>query len=44
MGNLRARDLLSFKLRSKQLSKFEIAALAIVIMYFAIMAWIFFNK
>jgi hypothetical protein len=43
MGHLRARDLLGFKLHSKQLSKFELISLLVVICYFIVMAWIFFN-
>ena len=42
MSQLRARDLVGFKLKSKHLSKFEIIAIAIVFIYFASMAYLFF--
>ncbi|MEN9331071.1 MAG: hypothetical protein RLZZ94_161 [Bacteroidota bacterium] len=42
MSQIRVRDLIGFKLHSKQLNKFEIIALLIILIYFSVMAWLFF--
>lgn len=42
MSQIRVRDLIGFKLHSKQLSKFERIALGVIIFYFLVMAGLFF--
>jgi len=42
MSQIRVRDLIGFKLNSKQLSKFEKVAFSIIIIYFLVMAILFF--
>ena len=42
MSQIRVRDLIGFKLHSKQLNKFEFVALGIIVLYFLVMAILFF--
>jgi hypothetical protein len=43
MSQIRVRNLIGFKLQSKQLNKFELVALLIILLYFAVMSWLFFK-
>jgi len=42
MSQIRARNLIGYKLQSKQLNKLEWIALIIILLYFAVMSWLFF--